>query len=210
MTQTKEVLIEGRPISELVLIGTSYYSKEDGDFVAEKIDQGFMVNDLESLDNVMERIFNAEAVLAMEKRKAEAVLKNMQVSIKKAEDRVKFLREFFGSSIENFSKTQLVGQSKYVQSAYGRIQFTTYAGGKLEVKDSELALKYAERLKMKNAVKVTKSFLISQLTEKQSKQILTLISGGIDELEDDIERNASLAFGVTSTRTTCSIKTGLA
>ena len=154
--------------TERTLIEGSWYDSETGEYLGEDI-QAFTVNDDSSLEWVMERIFNAESAKSAEEAKLEALKANCERKIKRASAKVEWIRARFSAEIEQYAKTKLDGKVKFVDNAYGRVSFRAKKGG-LKVADKDMALEFAKLKKWTNTIKVTESFLISEMMPEQKLQ----------------------------------------
>lgn len=178
------------PLDQLTLIEGSYYLTETGEYVGDKVDEAFSINDDSSLEWVMEKFFNAEADLRSEELRIEALLNAYQARRKKKLARLEWLEARFKPEIEAYAKTKLTGKTKYVDTPFGRIAWRTQKGG-LKVTDKEKALEFAKLYGYSGAIKTTEEFQISKLT---------------DEQKDRIASGTYEGFEVTPDKEVCSIK----
>lgn len=177
---------------EKTLIEGSWYDTETGEYLGEEVTE-FTINDDSSFEWVMERIFNAESAKSAEEAKLDALRANCERKIKRASAKVEWLRARFSAEIENYAKTKIDGQSKFVENAYGRVAFRTKKGG-LRVTDKEMALTCAKAFKWDNAIKRTEEFQISKLIDSQREKIIREMPRGF-VIEPDSE-TCSLTTGV--------------
>ena len=159
----------GYPLSELELIGDSYWHFETGEYVGDKLPDEFSVKDESSFEWVMEKMFNAEADLLAEAEKIKALLANYERKKNRAQSKLDWFKARFSPEVEAYAKTKLDGKSKFVDCPFGRVAFRTKKGG-LRVSDKDGALEVAQSLHWTNAIKVTEEFQISKLTDEQKER----------------------------------------
>lgn len=176
-------MLYGYPVTELELIGESYYLFETGEYVGENLPEAFTIKDDSSLEWVMQKLFDAEADEKAEADKIEALLKAYEARKKRKAAKVAWLRARFSTEIEAYAKTKLDGKTKYVDTPFGRIQWRNVKGG-VFVADKQKALEFAKSNGLTNAIKITEEFQVSKLSPEQKAAIETELPEGFEHRAD--------------------------
>lgn len=142
-----------------------------GEIVGEEKPE-FRVTDEASAEWVLEKILNAEADAAREQIKLNAVKERLEANIKASKARAEFFTTKYANDLEDFARTQLEGaKTRTLKLTWGSLSFRTTKGG-LRVADPEKALAWAKD-NAPEAVKVSESFLISQVPDETKAMIMS-------------------------------------
>jgi len=146
----------------LTLVDGVYYN-EDGEAVDTELQSE--APEASMVEWVMERILNLDADLARHDIKAKAVTDNLASQRKEIENRRAGLLYRFGNMLEDFAGRELTGKkTKTLKTPFGKLSFRTKPAS-LEW-DKENLLPWAKKA-APDAIKVTESVLVSQLSEGQ-------------------------------------------
>lgn len=165
-----ETLINGHPLTDLELIGDSYYLFETGEFIGEKLPDAFTVKDDDSLNLVLEKLFNAESDLVNEEGKIKAILEGYERRKKRMQSRRDWLMARFYPEVEAYTRPQITDKKRTVNTPFADCSFRVKKGG-LRVADKSLALALAKQEGWINSIKTTEEFQISLLTEDQKESL---------------------------------------
>jgi len=156
---------------------------ETGEVLGNAITEG-VIDSHSSLEAVLEKIGEVEAMLAAQQLRHQAILENCRKLEVKTASYLAYLKGMYNAPIEAYAKTRLEGQkSKTLTTPYGSVSFRTVKGG-LKVVDKGMALATAHKLGMMEAIKVTEEFQISRLTDEQREAIATTLPEGFEMVAD--------------------------
>lgn len=194
-----------QPQPQTQIIEGFIYDVETGEFIGVAEKPRFSVVDQGSAEWVLEKMQTLDAeIAALEARKL-ALVTNMDAMIADAKRHRSGMEWRFGPEIAEVAKANLPHGKKSWTCPYGTVQFRTVKGG-LKVKDAALAIEAAKAYGFTHALKVSESFLISQLTDTQ-KYVIEVDALRDESPTDDVRISA--AFEVTEDRETVSIKSGV-
>lgn len=156
---------------------------DSGEVLGNAITEG-VIDSHSSLEAVLEKIGEVEARLAAQQLRHQAILENCRKLEVKTALYLAYLKGIYNAPIEAYAKTRLEGQkSKTLTTPYGSVSFRTVKGG-LKVTDKGMALTTAHKLGMMEAIKVTKEFQISRLTDEQRDALATTLPEGFEMVAD--------------------------
>ena len=137
-----------------------------------------------ALEATLERIGQAEAIMAGKKAHNEAIRANMARIEKREQARIDYLRDLYEPHIETYVRQRLDGQkSKTLVTAFGTVSFRSSAGG-VRVADKSLALATAHKHGWIEAIKTSEEFQISKLSDTQKQFVLETIPDGFVVVPD--------------------------
>lgn len=126
----------------------------------------FRVDSRQAAEWVLQKLMDAEADVFAIQAREKAVLDNLAAQKKAAARKAEWLRARFGPELEEFARQELAGQKgKTLTLDYGKVSFRAVAG-KVTVADEARAME-----SFPEAVKVTKSLLISQVPKAQAAML---------------------------------------
>jgi len=170
--------------------------------LAEMPKPEFAVTDEESFNWVMKKILNAEADIQAVKTNSEviaarAIVANADAIEKQARKKLEWLHTRFTAEIGEYAKQFVTDKCKTFKSVLGSVSFRKVPS-KYVVINEENAIRLAEKM-CPEAVKVKKSFLISQATPEFIE----------DCFRGAIETGELPAFDIVLESETVTIKTGV-
>lgn len=126
----------------------------------------FKVDDRSSAEWVLQKLMDAEAEVFAIQAREKAVLDNLAAQKKRAARKAEWLRARFGPELEQFARKELEGQKgKALTLDFGKVSFRAVAG-KVTLADESRAME-----SFPEAVKVTRSFLISQVPKAKAEML---------------------------------------
>ena len=181
---------------ETIIVDGYIVDAETGEVIGLAQKEEFRVKDEDSFRWVMQKILESESKIAAidnsaEYKQAQAIIANADSMKKDAQRRLEWLLARFTNEIAEYAKPQLVKGSRSLKTMFGTVAFRTKKGG-LKVSNEELAIQWAER-NAPSAIKISKKFLISELSTTESVKAL----------------GAGDAFYVAPDTETVTIKTGV-
>ena len=152
---------------------------ETGEILGPVVEAGAIASQ-DALELVLERIQNQAAQVFAEQIRLKAIQEQAEKTLKRKSGYLNYLKAVYESPIEQYAKARLAHTGKKsIQTPFGSVNFRTIKGG-LKVVDPDQALKFAIKNKWKNAIKITKKFLISELTDEQRLAIDFYAPGGFE------------------------------
>lgn len=183
--------------------------EETGEVVGVVTPPEFVIDSQSAAEWVMNKMLEAESqVAAFDKTDAvihaKAVLANAEAMKKPLQRRVEWLHKRFDNELGEFAKTRLTKTCKTWRCLFGTVSLRKVPA-RLALKDEGLAIRMAEDFKLYAAgLRVTKEFLISQITPADHAELVTGLIGHEWSAEDQTRK----AFEIVPATEKVDVKTG--
>ena len=196
---------------EYVVIDGIRYDAETGECYGPDQAQPFAVTDEASADWVLEKMLDADLEARKLRAKLKSITDNLGQQIKALDARVTGLERRFGPELRAYFEANPPKKGKTLKLTFGQLSMKTVPGG-LRVRESEAALALAERRGWEDAIKVTREFRVSGLSDEQLATIERMLARQRDELGEMLrtedEQIADLAFEIKPDEERFSVKVG--